>query len=324
MEKIKIGIIGGAGYTAGELLRILVNHPRVEIGFVQSTSHSGQPVTHVHNDLVGETGLIFTGEPRYEEAELLFLCQGHGKSRLFLERTPLPAGTRLIDLSADYRIAGEGHRFGYGLPELQRETVRGASQVANPGCFATGIQLGLLPLAAAGLLEGDIHVQAITGSTGAGQQPTETTHFSYREGNLSAYKIFEHQHQAEILQSLLQLQPQFSSGFHFIPIRGNHTRGIFVSMVTRFSGAGEDARELYEEYYREHPFTVVTDINPSLKQVVNTNKALVYTEKHGNQLVIITVSDNLLKGASGQAIQNMNLMAGFEETCGLQLKPSAF
>lgn len=324
MEKIRIGIVGGAGYTAGELIRILLNHPRVEVAYVQSTSHAGQPVTAVHDDLLGETPLRFTGEPRYEEADLIFLCQGHGKSRVFLEQTPLPSGMRIIDLSADFRISDASHSFVYGLPELNREKIRTALKVANPGCFATGIQLALLPLAAAGLLHEAVHVQAITGSTGAGQQPTTTTHFSYREGNLSAYKIFEHQHQEEILQSLGQLQPGFDQEFNFVPIRGNHTRGIFVSAYTRFSGSAEDALDLYSRYYQEHPFTVVTTLNPSLKQVVNTNKALVYTEKHNHQLVIITVTDNLLKGASGQAVQNMNLMAGWDERCGLRLKPAAF
>lgn len=324
MEKIRIGIIGGAGYTAGELVRIVLNHPYAGIAFVQSTSHAGRPLTSVHTDLLGETELRFSADPRYEEADLLFLCQGHGKSKLFLEGTPLPARMKIIDLSADFRISDGNHGFVYGLPELNREAIRTAGKVANPGCFATGIQLALLPLAAAGLLGGEVHVQAITGSTGAGQQPTETTHFSYRDGNISAYKIFEHQHQAEILQTLLLLQPGFCSEFNFIPIRGNHTRGIFVTAYTSFSGSEEDARELYQAWYKEHPFTVVTSGNPSLKQVVNTNKALVYLEKHGSKLVIITVTDNLLKGASGQAVQNMNLMAGFEEGCGLKLKPSAF
>lgn len=324
MEKIRIGIIGGAGYTAGELVRILLNHPYAGIAFVQSNSHAGRPLTSVHTDLLGETDLRFSADPRYEEADLLFLCQGHGKSKLFMEGTPLPDGMKIIDLSADYRISDGNHGFVYGLPEFNREAIRTARKVANPGCFATGIQLALLPLAAAALLRGEVHVQAITGSTGAGQQPTETTHFSYREGNISAYKIFEHQHQAEILQSLLLLQPGFCSEFNFVPIRGNHTRGIFVAAYTSFSGSEEDARELYQTWYKGHPFTVVTAENPSLKQVVNTNKALVYLEKHGSKLVIITVTDNLLKGASGQAIQNMNLMAGFEEGCGLKLKPSAF
>ncbi len=324
MEKIRIGIIGGAGYTAGELVRILLNHPHAGIAFVQSNSHAGRPLTSVHTDLLGETELRFSAYPRYEEADLLFLCQGHGKSKLFMEGNPLPAGMRIIDLSADFRISDGNHGFVYGLPELNREAIRTARKVANPGCFATGIQVALLPLAAAGLLRGEVHVQAITGSTGAGQQPTESTHFSYREGNISAYKIFEHQHQAEILQTLLLLQPGFCSEFNFIPIRGNHTRGIFVTAYTSFSGSEEDARELYQAWYQEHPFTVVTAENPSLKQVVNTNKALVYLEKHGSKLVIITVTDNLLKGASGQAVQNMNLMAGFEEGCGLRLKPSAF
>ena len=324
MKKIKAGIIGGAGYTAGELLRILLNHPGVEIAFVQSSSHAGKPVVSVHTDLCGETGICFTGDFLTCDADVLFLCQGHGKSRSFIENNRFPASLRIIDLSADYRINDGSHDFIYGLPELNRNQIRSALHIANPGCFATAIELGFLPLAAGGCLRGPIHVQAITGSTGAGQQPSETTHFSWREGNLSAYKIFGHQHEAEILQSLKQLQPGFHVELNFIPIRGNHTRGIFMAGYTRFEGSAEEAFSRYTAFYEDHPFTLVTPELPSLKQVVNTNKALVSLEKHGDNLVVITCIDNLLKGASGQAVQNMNLMFGMDETPGLKLKPSAF
>ncbi len=324
MNKIKAGIIGGAGYTAGELLRILLNHPGVEIAFVQSSSHAGDQVTRVHDDLLGETALLFSGEADPGDADVVFLCQGHGKSKGWMQNAALPGHVKVIDLSTDFRISDGTHEFVYGLPELNREAIRTARRVANPGCFATGIQLALLPLAASGLLRDAIHVNAVTGSTGAGQQPTETTHFSWRDANLSAYKIFGHQHQEEILQSIKQLQPGFDQEFNFIPVRGNHTRGIFVTAYTRFDGSATEARELYGSWYAGHPFSVVTPENPSLKQVVNTNKALIYTEKHDNKLVIVTCTDNLLKGASGQAVQNMNLMFGLEETSGLKLKPSAF
>jgi len=324
MQKIRIGIIGGAGYTAGELIRILLNHPGAEIRFIHSISHSGEPVTSVHDDLLGETPLLFSDDMDLPETDVLFLCQGHGKSRSFLDNHPLPDSVKVIDLSADFRLNDGSHNFVYGLPELNREAIRHARRIANPGCFATGIELALLPLAGAGLLSDDIHVQAITGSTGAGQLPSETTHFSWREGNLSAYKIFSHQHQEEILQSIRQLQPAFDWEFNFIPVRGNHTRGIFVTAYTRFGGSAGDARELFTNWYCDHPFSVVTSENPSLKQVINTNKALIYIEKQNNKLVIVTCIDNLLKGASGQAVQNMNLMSGLEETTGLKLKPSAF
>ena len=324
MEKIKVGIIGAAGYTAGELIRILMNHPGAEIVFAQSASHSGEKIVTVHDDLLGETDLSFTGAADLDSADVIFLCQGHGKSKAYIQQNDIPDGLKVIDLSTDFRLKEASHSFVYGLPEMNREIIRQADRVANPGCFATGIQLAFLPLAAAGLLKSALHIQAITGSTGAGQQPVETTHFSWREGNVSAYKIFEHQHQAEILQSIHQLQPGFDQEFNFVPIRGNFTRGIFVSAYTHFDESLKDADHLFSGFYDGHPFTVVTPVNPSLKQVVNTNKALIYLEKHGNRLVIITCSDNLLKGASGQAVQNMNLMFGLEETAGLRLKPVAF
>lgn len=321
---IKVGIIGGAGYTAGELLRILLNHPDVEIGFVQSSSNAGNLVSDVHDDLLGETILKFSTEMPLDSVNVVFLCMGHGKSVEFMQNNNLPETLKVIDLSHDFRLKRTGNEFVYGLPELNREEIKSAKYIANPGCFATGIQLALLPLAAAGLLTKEVHVQAITGSTGAGQKPTETSHFSWRSSNVSAYKIFEHQHEGEILQSLKQLQPAFDKDFNFVPIRGNHTRGIFVSAYTNFKGSAEEANKLFENYYRSHPFVFVTKTNPGVKQVVNTNKALIYLEKHGNKLVIITVTDNLIKGASGQAVQNMNLMFGIDEKIGLNLKPVAF
>jgi N-acetyl-gamma-glutamyl-phosphate reductase len=321
---LKVGIIGGAGYTAGELLRILLNHPDVGIGFVQSSSNAGNLVSDVHDDLLGETNLQFTTEMPLDSVDVVFLCMGHGKSVEFMEKNNLPESLKVIDLSHDFRLKRTGNEFVYGLPELNREEIKSAKYIANPGCFATGIQLALLPLAAAGLLTDEVHVQAITGSTGAGQKPTETSHFSWRSSNVSAYKIFEHQHEGEILQSLKQLQPSFDKDFNFVPIRGNHTRGIFVSAYTNFMGSAEEANKLFEDFYQTHPFVFVTKSNPGVKQVVNTNKALIYLEKHGNKLVIISVTDNLIKGASGQAVQNMNLMFGIDEKTGLNLKPVAF
>jgi len=321
---IKIGIIGGAGYTAGELLRILLNHPEAEIGFIHSTSNAGNPVSAVHVDLLGETGLMFTDKMPLETVDVIYLCMGHGKSKEFMDTHDLPKSLKVIDLSHDYRLKRAGNDFVYGLPELNRDDIKQAQYIANPGCFATGIQLALLPLAANCLLFDEVHVQAITGSTGAGQKPTATSHFSWRSGNVSAYKIFQHQHQGEILQSLTQLQPGFAKDFNFVPVRGNHTRGIFVSAYTKFDGTLEQATEMYEKYYAEHPFVFMTRTNPGVKQVVNTNNAVVYLEKHGSKLVIISLTDNLIKGASGQAVQNMNLMFGLDEKNGLNLKPVAF
>lgn len=321
---VKVGIIGGAGYTAGELLRILIHHPEAEVSFVQSTSNAGNLISDVHVDLLGETGLRFTEEMPFEKANVIFLCMGHGKSKEFIENNTLPESLKIIDLSHDFRLKREGNDFVYGLPELNREKIKTANRIANPGCFATGIQLALLPLAANNLMINEVHVQAITGSTGAGQKPTETSHFSWRSSNVSAYKIFEHQHEGEILQSLTQLQPGFNKDFNFVPIRGNHTRGIFVSAYTNFDRTIEEANQLFQEYYQSHPFVFLTESNPGVKQVVNTNKAVIYLEKHGNKLIIISVTDNLIKGASGQAIQNMNLMFGLDEKTGLNLKPVAF
>ena len=321
---IKVGIIGGAGYTAGELIRILLNHSETEIGFVQSSSNAGNFVSDVHYDLLGETNLRFIAEMPLDSVDVVFLCMGHGKSVEFMQNNNLPETLKVIDLSHDFRLKRTGNEFVYGLPELNREEIKSAKYIANPGCFATGIQLALLPLATAGLLTDEIHVQAITGSTGAGQKPSETSHFSWRSSNVSAYKIFEHQHEGEILQSLKQLQPGFDKDFNFVPIRGNHTRGIFVSAYTNFKGFAEEANKLFEDFYQQHPFVFVTKINPGVKQVVNTNKALIYLLKHGNKLVIISVTDNLIKGASGQAVQNMNLMFGLDEKTGLNLKPVVF
>jgi N-acetyl-gamma-glutamyl-phosphate reductase len=321
---VKVGIIGGAGYTAGELLRILINHPEAEIVFVHSSSNTGNLVSDIHIDLLGETDLIFTDELQLEKVDVIFLCMGHGKSKEFVEENDLPRSLKIIDLSHDFRLKKEGNSFVYGLPELNRELIKKSVKVANPGCFATGIQLAFLPLAANGLLIDEIHVQAITGSTGAGQNPTSTSHFSWRNNNVSAYKVFQHQHEDEILQSLTQLQADFNSDFNFVPIRGNHTRGIFVSCYTKFNGTIEEAKNIYNNFYKNHPFVFVAENNPAVKQVVNTNKGVVYLEKHGNKLVIISLTDNLIKGASGQAVQNMNLMFGLDEKAGLNLKPVAF
>ena len=324
MSKIKVGIIGGAGYTAGELIRILLNHPQAELAFIQSSSNAGNPIYEVHRDLLGDTDLAFVAEPDFSLSDVLFLCMGHGKSKEFVTANDIPSNVKIIDLSHDYRLKAEGNDFVYGLPELNRETIRQSGHIANPGCFATGIQLTMLPLAAAGLLTDEMHVHAITGSTGAGQAPSPTSHFSWRSSNVSVYKAFQHQHLGEITQSVKQLQPGYDKAINFIPVRGNHTRGIFASMYTEFSGTLDEAVSLYESYYAEHPFVFVTKENPDVKQVVNTNKAILHLEKHGSKLMILSVTDNLLKGASGQAVQNMNLQFGLDEKTGLNLKPVSF
>lgn len=321
---INVGIIGGAGYTAGELIRILLSHPQADLSFVQSSSNAGNLISDVHTDLIGDTDLKFVADADFTKIDVVFFCMGHGKSKEFLQKTNVPESVKIIDLSHDFRLNREGNDFVYGLPELNRELIRKSNKIANPGCFATGIQLAILPLAAAGLLKGELHVNAITGSTGAGQSPSETSHFSWRNNNVSVYKAFEHQHLGEIGQSLKQLQPGFSYDINFIPVRGNHTRGIFASVYTKFDGSQEEAQKLYQDFYASHPFTFLSLNNPDLKQVVNTNKAIVYLEKHGNKLMILSVSDNLLKGASGQAVQNMNLIFGLDETMGLNLKAAAF
>jgi N-acetyl-gamma-glutamyl-phosphate reductase, common form len=324
MEKIKIGIIGGAGYTAGELLRILLFHPHVEIVFINSSSNAGKQISDVHSGLFGETNLMFTSELPVGEIDALFLCSAHGDSKKFLLENEIPSRVKIIDLSTDFRAASEEHNFVYGLPEMNLEKIKNANNIANPGCFATAIQLALLPLANAGLLKNEVHVNAITGSTGAGVKPSETSHFSWRNNNISIYKPFTHQHLQEITQSIQQLQPDFSQAINFIPVRGNFTRGIFATIYTDCSLSLEDAKKLYCEFYKNAAFTFITETNPDLKQVVNTNKAIIYLEKHENKLLIISVIDNLLKGASGQAVQNMNLMFGLDERCGLQLKSTGF
>lgn len=321
---IKVGIIGGAGYTSGELIRILVNHPQVEIEFINSTSNAGKPVTSVHGGLIGETELIFTDELMLDKINALFLCSAHGDSKEFLDANDVPKSVKIIDLSTDYRHKRDDHDFVYGLPELNRNEIKKAIHVANPGCFATTIQLGVLPLAAAGLLHDDVHVNAITGSTGAGVKPSATSHFSWRNSNISVYKAFEHQHLDEILQSVHQLQPDFANNFNFIPVRGNFARGIFATTYIKSTLSAGEALKLYRDFYKDAAFTFVVTENPDMKQVVNTNKGIVYTEKHGEYLLIISAIDNLLKGASGQAVQNMNLMFGLDEKTGLNLKSIGF
>ncbi len=322
--KIKAGIIGGAGYTAGELIRILLNHPNVKLVFVNSTSNAGNKLTDVHGGLLGETEMNFTDQLPYESIDVLFFCTAHGDTKKFLDTNAIPQHLKIIDLSTDYRHKREGNSFIYGLPELNKEDIKGANYIANPGCFATAIQLGLLPLANAGLLNTEIHVNAVTGSTGAGVKPSATSHFSWRENNISVYKAFEHQHLTEIKQSLMQLQNSFDTEINFIPVRGNFTRGIFVSTYLNFSGTLEEAQNMYNEFYKDSPFVVITNKNPDLKQVVNTNKCVLYLEKHGSKLLILSCIDNLIKGASGQAVHNMNLIFGLEETEGLKLKATGF
>lgn len=321
---IRVGIIGGAGYTAGELLRLLLGHPEVEICFVNSSSNAGNRITDVHGGLLGETDLVFTDELPLESIDLLFFCTAHGDTRKFLDSHSLPEELKVIDLSMDYRLKGNDHDFIYGLPELNRRNTCKSRYVANPGCFATCIELGLLPLAKAHLLKGDISVNAITGSTGAGVKPSATTHFSWRNNNMSIYKPFEHQHLPEIMQSIKQLQPDFDGEIDFIPYRGDFARGIFATIVVKCDEDIEKLYNLYESYYERDSFTHIVPKPIDLKQVVNTNKCLIHIEKHGNKLLITSIIDNLLKGASGQAVHNMNLLFGLEESVGLRLKPSAF
>lgn len=321
---IKVGIIGGAGYTAGELIRLLLLHPEVEIKFVHSSSNAGNYITDVHEGLLGETDLVFTNEMPFEEIDLLFFCTAHGDTRKFLDSHALPDELKVIDLSMDYRIKSHEHDFIYGLPELNRRNTCKSRYVANPGCFATCIELGLLPLAKEHLLKGDVSVNAITGSTGAGVKPSATTHYSWRDNNISIYKPFEHQHLAEIMQSIKQLQPDYAGNIDFIPYRGCFPRGIFATLVVKCELDIETLYKLYESYYERDSFTHVVKKPVDLKQVVNTNKCLLHLEKHGDKLLITSVIDNLLKGASGTAVHNMNLLFGLAETVGLQLKPSAF
>ncbi len=318
---IKTGIIGGAGYTAGEMLRILLNHPQVEISFVHSKSNAGNSIASVHQDLLGETDLKFSSAFR-NEIDVLFLCLGHGQSKVFLEENPFSDSVKIIDLSQDYRLGNSG--FVYGLPELNKTDIQKADKIANPGCFATAIQLALLPLAKKHLLREDVHINAVTGSTGAGQSLSATSHFSWRNNNVSIYKTFTHQHLKEIRQSLQQLQEAFTQELYFIPVRGNFTRGILATAYTRCNLPMDEAKAMYQNFYQDHPFTIISDENPALKQVVNTNKCILHLQKHENMLLVVSIIDNLVKGASGQAVQNMNLMFGLEEAEGLKLKPVGF
>jgi N-acetyl-gamma-glutamyl-phosphate reductase len=322
---ITAGIIGGAGYTGGELIRLLIHHPEVRVAFVHSRSNAGKSVSSVHQDLIGDTDLTFSGE--LQDADVLFLCLGHGESKKFLAENTIASSTRIIDLANDFRLAATSstgdRQFIYGLPELNREAIRLAQNIANPGCFATAIQVGLLPLAKAGLLT-DIYTTGITGSTGAGQSLSATSHFSWRANNIQAYKTLNHQHLGEIGESLLQLQPANNIDLSFVPWRGDFTRGIFISSTLHCDLSIEELIVLYKEFYKDHPFTHVSTDPVFLKQVVNTNKAVVGLEKAGSKLVVHSAIDNLLKGASGQAVQNMNLVFGFEEQSGLGLKAAAF
>lgn len=325
--KLEIGIIGGAGYTAGELIRLLLNHPKTNINFVYSTSNAGNKLYKVHQDLIGSTEINFTSEIN-KNVDVLFLCLGHGNSTAFLANNSFSENTKIIDLSNDFRLVAdknfEGKEFVYGLPELQKEAIKNAKYIANPGCFATALQLAILPLAANGLLKNDVHINAVTGATGAGTSLSKTTHFTWRDNNFSHYKAFTHQHLGEINQTVNQLQSDFNSEINFMPNRGNFSRGIFATTYTKFEGSIEDALKIYKEFYKDAAFTFVSDDPIHMKQVVNTNKCLVQLEKHGNKLLITSTIDNLLKGASGQAIQNLNLMYNFEETLGLNLKANYF
>jgi N-acetyl-gamma-glutamyl-phosphate reductase len=324
--KIKVGIIGGAGYTGGELIRLLIHHPDVSVSFIHSRSNAGNPINSIHQDLLGETDLAFTNELK-DDVDVLFLCVGHGEAKKFLEENKVGDKIKIIDLSHDFRLAQsstlKARSFIYGLPELNKEQVRSANNLANPGCFATAIQLGLLPLAKAGLL-GNIYTTGITGSTGAGQGQSSTTHFSWRANNIQAYKTLTHQHLGEINQSLKQLQPGGEIDLSFIPWRGDFPRGIFISSQVNCDWQIEKLEDLYKDFYADHPFTFLSKDTIFMKQVVNTNKCIIQLEKTGTKLVIHSAIDNLLKGASGQAVQNMNLMFGIDECAGLQLKPLAF
>lgn len=329
---IRIGILGAAGYTGGELIRLLVNHPEAEIVFANSESNAGNLVADVHEGLLGDTDLKFTDAMPFDEVNVVFFCFGHGKSEQFLQEHTIPAHVKIIDLAQDFRIAAPTHDYVYGLPEIHKAKIQQCQHLANPGCFATCIQLGLLPLAKAGLLTHDVAVNAITGSTGAGQKPVGTTHFSWRTDNMSIYKVFTHQHLHEIRQSLTELQGSLDASIDFIPYRGDFARGIFCTEVVKFDGAegtptnptAEQLADMYRTFYADAAFTHYVDKALDLKQVVNTNKALVHIDKFGNKAVITCIIDNLLKGAVGQAVQNMNLMFGVDEKAGLGLKANAF
>jgi len=324
---IQIGIVGGAGYTAGELIRLLIHHDYVNINFVYSTSNAGNKVSAIHQDLVGSTELNFTNTVN-PQVDVLFLCLGHGNSKAFLEQNVFSDFTRIIDLSNDFRLIKDevfqGKTFVYGLPEFQKAKIRIAHHIANPGCFATALQLAILPLADKGLLKHDVHINAVTGATGAGTSLSKTTHFTWRDNNFSHYKAFTHQHLGEIHQTVNLLQSDFDSDINFMPNRGNFSRGIFATTYTKFDGSLEEAKAMYKNFYKEAAFTFVSDEEIHLKQVVNTNKCLIHLHKHENKLLITSIIDNLLKGASGQAVQNMNIMLGLKEAEGLQLKANFF
>ncbi len=322
MNRIKVGIIGGAGYTAGELIRILINHPNVELTFVHSTSNAGNKLYSVHEGLFGETEQEFAAEYDLNAVDVVFMCSGHGKSTEFWAQNPRPEKLKVVDLAQDYRDESCG--YVYGLPECNRDRIKGCTLLANPGCFATAIQLGLMPLAANGLLTSEVSVTGITGSTGAGVKPGATSHFSWRNNNISVYKAFEHQHLIEIKYNLGMVQGSAVADINFVPVRGDFARGIFVVSHLDCALSIEEVTKLYKDYYANAAFTFVMDSNPDLKQVVNTNKAIVHVEKHGGKLMVLSMIDNLLKGASGQAVQNMNLMFGLPENAGLNLKSSAF
>lgn len=320
---VRVGILGAAGYTGGELIRVLLNHPEAEIVFANSESNAGNPVSDVHEGLLGETDLCFTDQMPFDQVDVVFFCFGHGKSEAFLKEHQIPEDVKIIDLAQDFRIAGE-HDYVYGLPETHRNTIRTCRHLANPGCFATCIQLAMLPALKAGLISGDIHVNGITGSTGAGQKPGPTTHFSWRNDNISVYKTFTHQHLLEINQTVQELQPGYTGRILFVPQRGCFARGIFVTAYATCTASLEEVQAVYARYYQNAAFTHFVTKSPDMKQVVNTNKAIVYVEKYEDQLLMIACIDNLLKGAVGQAVQNMNLMFNLDEKAGLNLKASAF
>jgi N-acetyl-gamma-glutamyl-phosphate reductase len=324
---ITIGIIGGSGYTAGELIRILMFHPNAKIDFVYSTTNAGKPLSIAHHDLLGDIEMNFT-DTANPNVDMLFLCLGHGKSISFLEKNLFSDATKIIDLGNDFRLTKDkdfnGKSFVYGLPELNKTDIKSAQYIANPGCFATAIQLALLPLAANGLLNDDVHINATTGSTGAGVTPSETTHFSWRNNNMSHYKAFNHQHLGEINQSVNQLQSTYQNELIFVPNRGDFARGIFATLYTTIEESLEDVVAKYQDFYKDQPFVTVTTTDINMKQVVQTNKCIISLMKKGRRILITSVIDNLVKGASGQAIQNMNLMFGLDESTGLHLKPSGF
>lgn len=321
--KTKVGIVGAAGYTGGELVRLLLRHPEVELAYAQSRSQAGKALFSVHKDLLGDTDLHFSAEID-TAVDVLFLALPHGEARKFLQQNTIASETRIVDLSNDFRLNADAGEFVYGLPEFQKENIRNATKIANPGCFATAIQLALLPLAAKKLLQNDVHISAVTGSTGAGVGLSSTSHFTWRQNNLSVYKAFDHQHLGEIGETLSELQPTFRHSIQFIPYRGDFTRGIIATVYTAFDGTQQDAENLFQNHYQDQPFTHISKENIDLKMVVNTNKCMLYPLVKNGQLMIISIIDNLLKGASGQAVQNMNLMMGWEETAGLQLKASVY